>query len=318
MAGVTDLIFRKICKEMGADVMVTEFVSAEGIIQADKRTRKYTEFGDEQRPIGIQLFGANGKRMAEAAHKIIDWKQPDFIDLNFGCPVKKVVANNGGSSLLKDCPLLAEVAGTVARSVGGRVPVTAKIRIGWDASSINAPQVCRMLEDQGIQAIAVHGRTRAQGYSGEADWETIDACARAVDIPVIGNGDIANSNDALKRRQQTAVSGLMIGRAAMHSPWVFADIHTALGQERPNQAGAMQTASLAGRWGLILRQVRLSIEWGRYGNELQTLRAMRSRLMAYSKGFPSGKDLRLRFSQVASLGELEDIAAGHLEKFPEH
>lgn len=318
MAGVTDLIFRKICKEMGADVMVTEFVSAEGIIQADKRTRKYTEFGDEQRPIGIQLFGANGERMAEAAHKIIDWKQPDFIDLNFGCPVKKVVTNNGGSSLLKDCPLLAEVAGTVARSVGARVPVTAKIRIGWDASSINAPEVCRMLEDQGIQAIAVHGRTRAQGYSGEADWETIDACARAVDVHVIGNGDIANSNDALKRRQQTAVSGLMIGRAAMHSPWVFADIHTALGQEPPNQTQALQTASLAGRWDLILRQVRLSIEWGRYGNELQTLRAMRSRLMAYSKGFPSGKGLRLRFSQVASLGELENIAAEHLEKSREH
>lgn len=295
--------------------MVTEFVSAEGVIQADRRTRKYTEFGDEQRPIGIQLFGANGKRMAEAAHKIIDWKQPDFIDLNFGCPVKKVVTSNGGSSLLKDCPLLAEVAGTVARSVGERVPVTAKIRIGWDASSINAPEVCRMLEDKGIQAIAVHGRTRAQGYSGEADWETIDACARAVDVPVIGNGDIANSDDALRHRRQTAVSGLMIGRAAMRSPWVFADIHAALGQGRPNQPPAAQTASLTGRWNLILRQVRLSIEWGRYGNELQTLRAMRSRLMAYSRGFPAGKGLRLQFSQVASLGELEGIAAAHLAQF---
>ncbi len=317
MAGVTDLIFRKICKEMGADVMVTEFVSAEGIIQADKRTRKYTEFEEGQRPIGIQLFGANGKRMAEAAHKVIDWKQPDFIDLNFGCPVKKVVTNNGGSSLLKDCPLLAEVAGTVARSVGERVPVTAKIRIGWDASSINAPEVCRMLEDKGIQAIAVHGRTRAQGYSGEADWETIDACARAVTIPVIGNGDISNSEDALKRRRQTAVCGIMIGRAAMHSPWVFADIHSALGQPPPHRTAAAQTTSPAGRWGLILRQVRLSIEWGRYGDEFQTLRAMRSRLMAYSKGLPSGKALRLRFSQVASLGELEEIAAQHQAQFHE-
>ncbi len=314
MAGVTDLIFRGICKEMGADVMTTEFVSAEGILQADKRTRKYTEFDDEQRPIGIQLFGANGTRMAEAAHKIIDWKQPDFIDLNFGCPVKKVVSKNGGSSLLKDCPLLAEVAGTVASSVGERVPVTAKIRIGWDASSINAPAVCQILEDKGIQAIAVHGRTRAQGYSGEADWDTIDACARAVSIPVIGNGDIVTCEDLLKRKNETAVSGVMIGRAAMSSPWIFKKMRASLTMNTslPQTSADPPEISLSDQWDLILRHVRLSIEWGRYGNELQTLRSMRSRLMAYSKGFPSGKPLRLRFSQVASLCELEDIANDHL------
>lgn len=321
MAGVTDLIFRGICKEMGADVMTTEFVSAEGILQADKRTRKYTEFDEKQRPIGVQLFGANGKRMAEAAHKIIDWKQPDFIDLNFGCPVKKVVSRNGGSSLLKDCPLLAEVAGTVASSVSDRVPVTAKIRIGWDASSINAPEVCQILEDKGIQAIAVHGRTRAQGYSGEADWETIDACAHAVGIPVIGNGDITSCDDVLRRQRETAVSGLMIGRAAMSSPWIFKEMRAAL--DRPSQKSAAPMPStqspdmpLTEQWELILRHVRLSIEWGRYGNELQTLRSMRSRLMAYSKGFPSGKPLRMRFSQVASLLELEDIAHDHLNNSP--
>lgn len=324
MAGVTDLIFRRICKEMGADVMTTEFVSAEGIIQADKRTRKYTEFDDEQRPIGVQLFGANGKRMAEAAHKIIDWKQPDFIDLNFGCPVKKVVSKNGGSSLLKDCPLLAEVAETVASSVGERVPVTAKIRIGWDAASINAPEICQILEDKGIQAIAVHGRTRAQGYSGEADWDTIDACARAVNIPVIGNGDITSCDDVLRRQRETAISGVMIGRAAMSSPWVFKEMRAALDNKSkqyqqnnsPSSCPKPPEFPLSAQWKLILRHVRLSIEWGRYGNELQTLRSMRSRLMAYSKGFPAGKPLRLRFSQVASLSELEDIANEHLNSFP--
>jgi len=322
MAGVTDLIFRKICKEMGADVMTTEFVSAEGIIQADKRTRKYTEFEDEQRPVGIQLFGADGSRMAEAAHKIIDWKQPDFIDLNFGCPVKKVVSRNGGSSLLRDCPLLAEVAGTVANSVGGRVPVTAKIRIGWDASTINAPEICQLLEDKGIQSIAVHGRTRAQGYSGEADWDTIDACARAVSIPVIGNGDITSSADVLRRKRETAISGVMIGRAAMGSPWIFREMRAALNNNSQEQNSSDSSTEplemlLSDQWALILRHVRLSIEWGRYGNELQTLRSMRSRLMAYSKGFPSGKPLRLQFSQISSLSELENIANEHLNLFPQ-
>ncbi|MCF6312199.1 MAG: tRNA dihydrouridine synthase DusB [Verrucomicrobiales bacterium] len=317
MAGVTDFIFRKICKEMGADVMVTEFVSAEGILHADKRTRKYTEFEDQQRPLGIQLFGADGSRMAEAAHQIIDWKQPDFIDLNFGCPVKKVVSKNGGSSLLRDCPLLAKIAGTIAKSVGDRVPVTAKIRIGWDMSSINAPEVCHILEDQGIQAIAVHGRTRSQGYSGEADWDTIDACARAVSIPVIGNGDIQSAEDVKLRRSQTAISGVMIGRAAMGAPWIFREIREALKGLPPssstNTSSELPSATLQDRWFLILRHVRLSIEWGRYGNELQTLRSMRSRLMAYSRGFPAGKPLRLRFSQVSSLKELEEIAAEHLQ-----
>ncbi|MCB1232720.1 MAG: tRNA-dihydrouridine synthase family protein, partial [Verrucomicrobiae bacterium] len=138
MAGVTDLVFRRICKELGADVMVTEFVSAEGIMQADHRTRRYTEFDDEQRPVGVQLFGADGPRMAEAANKIIDWKAPDFVDINFGCPVKKVVSKNGGSNLLRDCPTLTDVASSIVKGVGHRVPVTAKIRIGWDASSVNA------------------------------------------------------------------------------------------------------------------------------------------------------------------------------------
>ncbi|MGE9271322.1 MAG: tRNA dihydrouridine synthase, partial [Verrucomicrobiales bacterium] len=221
MAGVTDVVFRQICKELGADVMVTEFVSAEGIMQADERTRKYTEFTDEQRPVGVQLFGADGKRMGEAARKVVDWKRPDFIDINFGCPVNKVVSKNGGSSLLKDCPLLESVATGVAKACEGLVPVTAKIRIGWDQDSVNAVEVCKILEEAGMQAIAIHGRTRSQGYGGEANWEVIDACARAVSIPVVGNGDISCGEDLEKRRRETAVSGVMIGRAAMQNPWVF-------------------------------------------------------------------------------------------------
>src|SRR5437868_14468712 len=151
MAGVSDKIFRQLCKEYGADVLTTEFVSAEGIFRRNQRTREYLEFDELERPIGVQLFGADPAHMAEAARQVIDWVQPDFIDLNFGCPVNKVVSKNGGSALLRDCPTLAAVAGAVVQSVSP-LPVTAKIRIGWDDSSINAPEVAHILEDLGIAA----------------------------------------------------------------------------------------------------------------------------------------------------------------------
>ena len=303
MAGVTDLIFRQICKELGADVMVTEFVSAEGIMQADSRTRKYTEFTDEQRPVGVQLFGADGERMGEAAKKIVDWKRPDFIDINFGCPVNKVVSRNGGSSLLKDCPVLAAVAAGVAKAVGDTVPVTAKMRIGWDESTINAVEVARILEDSGMQAIAVHGRTRAQGYGGEANWDVIDAVARAVSVPVIGNGDIHCGADLVRRKTETAVSGVMIGRAAMQNPWVFREAKYYL-----ETGGSLPSVPLEERWSLVLRHCRLAVESDRYGNEKQTLTAMRSRLMSYCKGFPGAKDLRQKICHVSSINEIEDLA----------
>lgn len=309
MAGVTDLIFREICKELGADVMVTEFVSAEGIMQADFRTRKYTEFSEGQRPVGVQLFGADGGRMGEAAKKIIQWKRPDFIDINFGCPVNKVVARNGGSSLLRDCPLLTDVATGVVRAVAGEVPVTAKIRIGWDEKSINAVEVAKILEDCGIAALAVHGRTRSQGYGGEADWETIDAVARAVSIPVVGNGDISCGADVARRKRGTAVSGVMIGRAAMQNPWVFREARHFLetGSESP-------VIPLEERWELVIRHCRMAVESGRYGGEKQTLTAMRSRLMAYCKGFPGAKELRQKLCHVTSVAAVEELAAYSLSR----
>ncbi len=307
MAGVTDLVFRRLCKELGADVMVTEFVSAEGIMQADDRTRIYTEFDEEQRPVGVQLFGSDGARMAEAAKKIIDWKQPDFIDINFGCPVKKVVSKNGGSSLLKDCPVLANVAESIAKGVGDQVPVTAKIRIGWDQNTINAPEVCHILENSGMQAIAIHGRTRAQGYSGEADWQVIDQCAQSTSIPVIGNGDISTGVDVQHRRDTTAVSGVMIGRSAMQYPWVFRDAkHFLATGQHPDPVPIEE------RWELILRHARMLIEWGKFPKEKYAMQSLRSRLMAYSKGLPGGKALRGKFSTVATITELEDIASDYL------
>jgi tRNA-dihydrouridine synthase B len=312
MAGVTDVIFRQLCKELGADVMVTEFVSAEGILQRDARTRKYTEFTDEQRPVGVQLFGADGGRMGEAAKKIIDWNRPDFIDINLGCPVNKVVAKNGGSSLLRNCALVAAVASGVVRAVGGQVPVTAKMRIGWDEKTVNAVEVARLLEECGIQAITVHGRVRSQGYGGVADWQVIDAVARAVSIPVIGNGDITCGADVLRRKHDSAVAGVMIGRAAMHHPWVFREAKhfLATGTEAPG-------IGLDERWELIIRHCRMAVGSGRYGDEKQTLTAMRSRLMAYCKGFPGAKGLRQSLCHVAAVSEVEELAARHNAGFPD-
>lgn len=304
MAGVTDGVFRRLCKEYGADVMITEFVSAEGILQANQRTRRYTQFEEKERPLGIQLFGANGERMGEAARVIVDRDRPDFIDINFGCPVNKVVCKNGGSSLLRDLPLLKSVASGVLSAVGSDVPVTAKIRLGWDSHNLVAVEVCRLLEDCGIQAVTVHGRTKAQNYSGLADWDAIDECARSVSIPIVGNGDIRSGADADKRRRETAVRGLMIGRGAMECPWIFADAKYFFehGTEPPMR-------SLAERWAFIFRHVRIAMEMGYYGSEANTLKFMRSRLMAYSKGFPGAKEIRTRLTRVSSLAELEDIAA---------
>ncbi len=304
MAGVSDKIFRQLCKERGADVLVTEFVSAEGVFRRNERTREYLEFDECERPLGVQLFGGHAEHMAEAARHVMDWVRPDFIDLNFGCPVNKVVAKNGGSALLKDCPTLAAVAGAVVRAVSP-TPVTAKIRIGWDEQSINAPSVARILEDLGIAAIAVHGRTRAQGYSGAADWDVIGEVAAAVRVPVIGNGDITGAADVAKRRGQTGIAGVMIGRAAMSAPWIFSQIKHELATGE-----AMPAPELPERWGLIERHCELAVE--EWQNEDQAIRSMRARLMAYSKGVPNSKALREKFQHIASLHELREIAAAHI------
>jgi len=304
MAGVSDKIFRQLCKEYGADVLTTEFVSAEGIFRRNERTREYLDFDEIERPIGVQLFGANAQHMAEAAKQVVDWVRPDFVDLNFGCPVNKVVCKNGGSALLKDCPTLANVASEVVRTISP-MPVTAKIRIGWDADSVNAVCVARILADAGIAALTVHGRTRAQGYSGSADWNVIGEVAVAVPIPVIGNGDLSRAADIARRRSETGIAGAMIGRAAMSAPWIFRETKGYL------TAGEIfDPPGLDERWKLILRHCELIVrEWGA---EEPAIRSMRARLMAYSKSMPEAKRLREKFSQVSTLAEVEAIAEDNL------
>jgi len=300
MAGVSDKIFRQLCKEYGADVLTTEFVSAEGIFRRNERTREYLDFDEIERPIGVQLFGANAEHMAEAARQVVDWVQPDFVDLNFGCPVNKVVCKNGGSALLKDCPTLANVAAAVVQAIAP-LPTTAKIRIGWDADSVNALRVAKILADAGIAALTVHGRTRAQGYSGAADWNVIGEVAAAVSIPVIGNGDLGSANDVAKRRAETGIAGAMIGRAAMSAPWIFRETKAYLADGE-----IVDPPTLSERWKLILRHCELIVrEWGA---EEPAIRSMRARLMAYSKSMPEAKRLREKFSQVSTLPEVEAIA----------
>jgi len=309
MAGVTDTIFRQLCKEQGADVVVTEFVSAEGIFRKNARTLEYLEFEECERPLGIQLFGGNPDHLAEAARMVADWKQPDFLDLNFGCPVNKVVCKNGGSSLLRDCPLLERVATAVVHAAAP-CPVTAKIRIGWDRASVNAVTTARLLEQTGVQAIAVHGRTKEQGYSGEADWEVIAQVVAAVSIPVIGNGDLTSAAIVQRRREETGVAGVMLGRGAMSAPWIFREI-----REYLETGFVPEPKPLADQWAFIRRHCALAV--ARSGEEPHTIAGMRSRLMAYSRGMPAAKQLREQFSTVSTLEGLAAIAEAHLEAHAE-
>jgi tRNA-dihydrouridine synthase B len=302
MAGVTNSVFRTICREKGAGVLTTEFVSADGIMHKNARTREYVQFTEAERPMGVQLFGGDPDRLAEAAKQVIDWVHPDFIDINFGCPVNKVVCRHGGSSLLRDCPLLEKVALAMVKACDP-LPVTAKIRIGWDEKSINAVQTSRILEGSGIRRVAVHGRTKAQGYSGSADWEVISSVAASVSIPVIGNGDIIDAPTALRRRS-SGVDGLMIGRAAMTNPWIFTEILAAF------EGNEYHAPTLEERWSLVRRHCAEEVVTR--GNERVGMQGMRSRLMAYTRGMPGARPLRSILSGISSLMELDGVIEHHL------
>ena len=315
MAGITDTTFRQLCKGYGADVMVSEFVSSEGIFRKNERTMEYLDFEESERPLGIQLFGGDPDHLAEAAKIVLDWKRPDFLDINFGCPVNKVVSKNGGSSILRDCPLLARIAGAIVKAVAPH-PVTAKIRIGWSADTINATTTARILEDCGIQAVAVHGRTKEQGYSGEADWNVIAQVAEAVRIPVIGNGDIVTAHDVEHRKSTTRIAGIMIGRTAMQHPWVFREIRHYI-----DTGTHLAPPSLAEIWAHIRRHCAMEIARQKLqprgleapgSAELHAMQSMRTQLMSYSRGMDGARQLREKFAHVASLAQLDDIASENI------
>src|SRR3954447_15452582 len=220
MAGVSESPFRRLCRRFGADVVVTEFLSAEGIRRENAATLDKLRFGADERPIGVQIFGADPLAMGEAARLVTDVFQPEFIDINFGCPVKKVVRRNGGSGCLKDLSLVESVIRAVSAST--HLPVTVKIRSGWSEEMRDPVTIALRCQDAGARALALHPRTRTQMYSGSARWEEIAAVADALDIPVIGNGDIKTAEDAVRMHEQTRCAGIMIARGSYGQPWIFA------------------------------------------------------------------------------------------------
>ena len=305
MAGFTDRIFRELCKEQGADVMVTEFVMANKFLdpRGERDAWEIVDFTPQQRPMGVQIFGSEPDKMAEAARRIVDRLQPDFIDINYGCPAPKVVDNAAGSSLLRYPCKLQSVAQSVVGAVGMDLPVTAKIRIGWDDTSINAVENSKRLEDVGIEAVAVHGRTKEQGYRGDADWDVIHSVADALSVPVIGNGSVRTADDVRRVKGAGKVRGLMIGRAALGNPWIFREIKHTLqtGEELP-------PPTIEERWEVMVRYCEQLTEH-RERAQSDRINWMRSRLKSFAKDFPGSKAMRRELELVRSVEELKALAS---------
>ncbi len=298
MEDITDSPFRRICKRFGADVVVTEFISAEGLIRDALKSRIKMQFGAAERPIGIQIFGSSVDSMRSAA-EVAQEAQPDFIDLNFGCPVRKIVMKGGGAALLQDIPKMIAIAASVVNST--RIPVTAKTRLGWDESHRDIVIIAEQLQDAGIRAITIHGRTRSQLYGGKADWTLIGAVKNnpRIHIPVIGNGDIDSGVKAKEVKSRYGVDGIMIGRAATGNPWIFKEIRNALSGDT-----AAVAPSVEERIAVILEHLTTSIP---YKGERATLLEIRKLYSGYFKGVPDFKKYRMRLMEAATLEEALQI-----------
>jgi len=307
MARHTDVAFRQLCKEQGADVMVTEFVQSEALIRDNVKAWEMVDFTEGQRPMGVQIFGATPASMAKAARLVCDRVKPDFLDLNFGCPAHKVIEQNAGSGLLRCTPLLYDLVKSVKDAIPD-VPLTAKMRLGWDHSTIVAVEVAGRLQELGVEALAVHGRTKEQGYSGEAHWGWIAKVAAAVDIPVIGNGDVKDGASAMLRRRETGVSGLMIGRAALGNPWVFAQIKAAM----EGRAGEPVEIGMKQRWDCMIRLAELTIEVHASRLGSRDVRWMLDRMHPLTHGLPGSRKLRDRLRYCLTLDDLRRLRDEHL------
>ncbi|HSQ28575.1 MAG TPA: tRNA dihydrouridine synthase DusB [Gemmatimonadaceae bacterium] len=308
MAGVSESPFRRLCRRFGADVVVTEFLSAEGIRRENPATIDKLRFGPGERPIGVQIFGADAAAMGEAAAFVTDVFAPEFIDINFGCPVKKVVKRNGGSGCLKDLNLVDDVIRAVSRSTS--LPVTCKIRSGWNEEMRDPVAIALRCQDAGARVLTLHPRTRTQMYSGNARWEEIAAVVDALEIPVLGNGDIKTPQDAYRMWRETGCAGVMIARGSFGQPWIF-DQARDLFDGRPMRAAP----PVEERFAIALDHARMAAEYepDRRGAAIE----FRKHLGWYVKGLPGSAELRKKLHAVTSLGEVAGIFEEYL-RTPQH
>lgn len=296
MAGVTDLPFRLLCKEQGAGLICMEMVSAKAISFHNKNTEALLEIDERERPVSLQLFGSDPDIISEMA-KYIEERPFAILDLNMGCPVPKVVNNGEGSALLKNPALIRQIVTKTAKAISK--PVTAKIRIGFEGAEVDPVEIAKIIEDSGAAAIAVHGRTREQYYSGKADWETIARVKAAVSIPVIGNGDVDSPEQAVRLMEQTHCDGVMIGRAARGNPWIFREMLSYLEKGR-----AMPRPTLEEIKDMMLRHAKLQLE---YKGEYTGIREMRKHVAWYTAGLPHSASMRRKVNEVESYEALEDL-----------
>lgn len=309
MARFTDIVFREFCKEQGADVMVTEFVQADALTREDPKLWETVDFTEAQRPMGVQIFGSRPESMASAARMLSERLRPDFIDINFGCPADRVICMDAGSSMLRNPKKLGEVTGAVVRAVP-EIPVTVKIRIGWDAEHIVAGEVGRIVQEEGAQALAIHGRTKEQGYRGEANWAVIAEVAEALRIPVIGNGNVNSAQEVIRIREQANCSGLMIGRAALGYPWIFRDIKHYLAH-----GFVPEPPSISERWETIIDYTRKIMARPFREARHSDLRWMRPKFIALTKGMEGSRKIRGSLGQVNQIKDLQRVAAAHIAEF---
>lgn len=299
MAGVTDLPFRLLCKEHGVGLVCMEMVSAKAIYYKNKNTEQLLEIYPQERPVSLQLFGSDADIIAEMAAKIED-RPFDILDFNMGCPVPKVVNNGEGSALMKNPKLVEEILTKLVRAV--KKPVTVKIRKGFDEEHVNAVEIARIAESCGVAAVAVHGRTRQQYYSGHADWDIIRQVKEAVQIPVIGNGDLHTAEDVCCMKEQTGCDGFMIGRGAQGNPWIFEQILHKLetGEELPRPTVQEVTE-------MVMRHARLQVE---IKGEYTGMREIRKHAAWYTAGYRNSSKLRGKINEVETIQQLEELFAG--------
>lgn len=310
MAGVTDQAFRLLCKRYGCGLVCTEMVSDQAIIYGNRRTRAMLEIDDAERPVSIQLFGSDPDLMAKAAAIVAEY-HPDIIDINMGCPAPKIVANGEGAALLRNPDLAVRIAAAVVGAV--KIPVTVKMRSGWDDDSIVAAELARRMQEAGAAAVALHGRTRTQFYSGNADWDLIRRTATSLDIPLIGNGDVDSAARALEMFDRTGCAGVMIGQGALGNPWIFRQATAALAG---NSTAAVTPPSLAERFAVINEHLEAQV---RQCGEERGIKEMRKHLAWYFKGLPGAaqhRDLVNRQTTLAGMQELLRSYRTNLENEP--